>query len=74
MFRDRLPLDVELLAELIERLAIICVQAVEKLPSGWVGECFEYLVHRLYSLREYYAASWLHVKLRVDEENWGKRF
>ena len=41
--------------ELIERLATICVQAVEKLPfSGWVGECFEYLVHRLYSLREYY--------------------
>ena len=35
VFGDGLPLDIDLLAELIERLAIVAVQAVEEL--SWVG-------------------------------------
>ena len=44
MFRDGLPAHVQILTKLTERLAIVRMKAIQKLPAVWIGKRLEHLM------------------------------
>jgi hypothetical protein len=56
MFASALSRHAEMPAKLIQSLAIVKMELIEKSPAVWVGQGFKNVVHS-----EIYATKWLHI-------------
>jgi hypothetical protein len=61
MFGNALARHPEMLAKLIQGLAIVEMELVEESAPAWVGQGFEDIVH----VEQSYATEWLHISLAL---------
>ncbi|MEY2544152.1 MAG: hypothetical protein QOE81_1613 [Verrucomicrobiota bacterium] len=61
MFGNALARHTEMLAKLIQGLAIVEMELVEESAPAWIGQGFEDIVH----VEQRYATKWLHISLAL---------